>query len=151
MKRVNVKELTRLLNEFITKNEGKCFTGTELQNELYKLGFNRWVASILMQHFKYEKVRTGRLYVLPEKPVYYGLVEASYDKIRKRIRHLKKENTPVQSLPQQPEPQILSTEQTISMLKAEGYKVMKPLRFDEESFRRDHPELYQEYLIYECI
>lgn len=36
-------------------------------------------------------------------------------------------------------------------LKQQGYKLKRCIGFDEESFKKDYPQLYQKYLIYENV
>lgn len=156
-----IQEKTKLLNELIQEFKGQTLKSAELRKLLVnRVSSNIAIVVYLMKSFPSVKIGREKLYEMPKQPIYYKIVEGAYKRHNsnvKRLRNKKKESAttlpelPVEQPIQQPEPQILSTEQTISMLKAEGYKVMKPLRFDEENFRRDHPELYQEYLIYECI
>jgi hypothetical protein len=36
-------------------------------------------------------------------------------------------------------------------LKSKGYQLKKCLGFDEDAFKKDYPQIYQKYLIYESI
>jgi hypothetical protein len=98
-----------------------------------------------MKSFPSVKIGRERLYEMPEKPIYCGVVETAYKKHNVAVKRLrnKKKNAEPPVLSVIPEPQVLSTEQTIALLKAEGYRIMKPTRFDEERFKRDYPELYE--------
>ena len=39
--------------------------------------------------------------------------------------------------------------EAIHQLQIQGFKVLKPIGFDEEKFRKENPELYKKYLIYD--
>lgn len=155
-----IREKTRLLNEFIQEFEGQTLKSAELRKLLInRISSNVAIVVHLMKSFPSVKIGRERLYEMPEKPIYCGVMETAYKKHNvavKRLRSRKKENTTLPELPveqtiQEPEPQVLSTEQTIALLKAEGYKVMKPLRFNEEAFKKDYPKLYENYLVYESV
>ena len=149
-----IQEKTRLLNELIQEFAGRSLKSAELRKLLIsRISSNVAIVVHLMKSFPSVKIGRERLYEMPEKPIYIGVMETAYRKHNAAVKRLrnKKKNAEPPVLSVIPEPQILSTEQTIAMLKAEGYKVMKPLRFNEEAFKKDYPELYENYLVYESI
>ena len=82
MRKVNVKELTQRLNEFISKkeNESRTFTGAELHEALVNLGFSNGICyKISNKFFPYEQVGKSRLYEMPKTPIYIGLIDSLYN------------------------------------------------------------------------
>lgn len=150
-----IQEKTRLLNELIQEYAGRSLKSAELRKLLIsRISSNVAIIVHLMKSFPSVKIGRERLYEMPEKPIYIGVMETAYKKHNaavKRLRNKKKNAVESPVLSVIPEPQALSTEQTIALLKAEGYKVMKPLRFNEEAFKKDYPELYENYLVYESV
>lgn len=88
MKKVNVEELTRKLNEFRMSNQNRTFTGKELNQKLMEeVGFSTIIASAIAQkYFPYEQVGKGRLYDVPEKPIYKDAIYAIFDKQNRRSK-----------------------------------------------------------------
>jgi hypothetical protein len=145
MKTVNIEELTRKINEFIQKNQGKSFTGTELLEVLGELGFNKNVAyKIARSAFPFEKMGISILYEVPKKPIYVELIKTMYknvaDEQRKR-NHRKKVNIGEE----------ITEKTALDFLNSRGYQIRKCIGFDLDRFAKENPVLYKKYLKYEIV
>lgn len=145
MKKVDVAEQTRKINEFIQKNQGKSFTGSEIEEALHKLGFNKNVAyKIARSAFPFEKMGISTLYEVPKKPIYIELVKNLYksvsDSQKKRVQGKK-----VEAKEQNTE------EAALAFLSSKGYQIRKCIGFDLERFAKENPMLYKKYLKYEIV
>lgn len=145
MKKVDVAEQTRKINEFIQNNQGKSFTGLELEEILHKLNFNKNVAyKIARSVFPFEKMGISTLYEVPKKPIYIDLIKNLYksvaDSQRKRIQgkkiEVKEQN---------------AEEAALAFLSSKGYQIRKCVGFDLERFAKENPVLYKKYLKYEIV
>ena len=145
MKKVNFEEQTRKINEFIQKNQGKSFTGSEIEETLHKLGFNKNIAyKIARSAFPFEKMGISTLYEVPKKPIYIELIKNLYksvsDSQRKRAQSKK-----VEVKEQNAE------EAALAFLSSKGYQIRKCIGFDLERFAKENPVLYKKYLKYEIV
>ena len=145
MKKVDFGEQTRKINDFIQKNQGKSFTGLELEEILHKLGFNKNVAyKIARSAFPFEKMGISTLYEVPKKPIYIELIKNLYksvsDSQRKRIQSKK-----IEVKEQNAE------EAALAFLSSKGYQIRKCVGFDLERFAKENPVLYKKYLKYEIV
>ena len=139
MKRVNIEEKTRLLNEFRMANVSKTFTRDELITQLKSLGIATQVIGIMIpKFFPSEKLGNSKLYGIPREPIHKSLVTACYKQANDYKR--KKPISPV-----------TSEESAIATLQAAGYQVRKCIGFDVERFERENPVLYKKYLKYETL
>jgi len=145
MKKVNFQEQTQKINEFIQKNQGKSFTGSEIEETLHGLGFNKNVAyKIARSAFPFEKMGVSTLYEVPKKPIYIELIKNLYksvaDSQRKRIQGKK-----IEAKEQNTE------EAALAFLSSKGYQIRKCVGFDLERFSKENPVLYKKYLKYEIV
>ena len=145
MKRVNIEEKSRILNEFTQKNQNRSFTRQELLTELKNLGFNTNVIGVMIPKlFEFEEiVGNSRLYTCPKNPIYKGLIKNCYDKCNSynTNKTAKKTITLVE----------LNEESAIAFLKKLGYCIKKPIGFNEEEFARMNPELYKKFTKFEVV
>ena len=74
MKKVNIEELTRKLNEFRMSHLNKTFTRDELVEKFHTLGFNAQVSGLLIPKLPYEVLGKSRLYSMPKDPIYKNLI-----------------------------------------------------------------------------
>ena len=145
MKKLNVEELTRKLNEFRMSHLEKTFTGEELHNELSKLGFNSAVSSFIANSFfPYEYMGKQRLYEVPKTPIHKGSLEAFYNKKRDAVKKSYNKKITASS-------NIQSEEAALALLSSKGYQIRKCIGFDLERFAKENPVLYKKYLKYEII
>lgn len=144
MKKVNIEEVSKKVNDFRLKNVNKMFTGSELFESLYSLGISKNITSSMMKLFPYEKIGTTRMYNMPTKPIYIELIRNCYKKKREyeKINRIQSINpTPIQS-------SEITEEQAIETLQALGkIKVI----FEIAKFAKEYPILYKKYLKYEWL
>ena len=145
MKKVNIEEKTRQLNEFRMANLHKSFSGRELQDYLYNLGISRTIASALMSKcFPYEKMGSTRLYEVPKEPIHKSMLNGLYENFRnKRNKYNSSKKGEIISQN--------SEEAALALLSARGYQIRKCIGFDLERFQKENPVLYKKYLKYETV
>ena len=145
MKKVNIEEKTRQLNEFRMANLHKSFSGRELQDYLYNLGISRTIASALMSKcFPYEKMGSTRLYEVPKEPIHKSMLNGLYENFRnKRNKYNSSKKGEIISQN--------SEEAALALLSARGYQIRKCIGFDLERFQKEQPILYKKYLKYETV
>lgn len=145
MKKVNIEEKTRQLNEFRMANLHKSFSGRELQDYLYNLGISRTIASALMSKcFPYEKMGSTRLYEVPKEPIHKSMLNGLYENFRnKRNKYNSSKKGEIISQN--------SEEAALALLSARGYQIRKCVGFDLERFQKENPVLYKKYLKYETV
>jgi hypothetical protein len=145
MKKVDIDELTRKLNEFRMDSLNKTFTGSELREKLCNLGFNPSVCGYIANtFFPYEYMGKQRLYEVPKTPIHKNSIESYYKKNREYARksYEKKMSTNVQSQ---------SEEEALALLASKGYQIRKCVGFDLERFAKENPVTYKKYLKYEIV
>ena len=145
MRKKDLEELTRRLNEFRMSNLNKTFLSSELNKELVQLGFNKGTAGMICNKcFPYEKLGNQRLYSIPKDPIHKGLVVSVYQKNRdyaSKSYHSKKETVNNK----------INEEDALKLLSSKGYQIRKCVGFDLEKFRLENPVLYKKYLKYENV
>ena len=133
MKKVNINEKAEAINTFRLENLSKTFTGTELQEALLGLGFNKTVASRIMSScIPYEKIGLSRLYSFTKEPIHCKQIEAAY----KHVGDYRRKN-------KSPKPQ---EKPTIAVVE-DGLFLCKRI-FDEKRFAKEEPLLYSKYCKY---
>lgn len=143
MKKVDIKEKTRLLNEFIQKTGKNVLTRKELVEGLSSLTKCGSVICNLLKLFPYETIGRSKMYEMPKEPIYMALVENCWNKQRESCkRSARKARATVNDI---------SEEQAIEKLKGSGFIVRKIVGFDMERFIKDHPDLYRKYCKYEYV
>lgn len=141
--KVNIEELTRKLNEF-RMSTNKTFTGQELADALYGLGFNKVTCWSMNKYFPFEKIGSSKLFSMPKEPIHKSAVAAVYNSSRSS-----KERSMMKKV--QAKCSALSEQDAISILQKAGYELRKCVGFDLEKFAREQPIMYKRYLKYENI
>ena len=145
MKKINIDEKTRQLNEFRMANIHKSFSGKELQDYLYSLGISRTIASALMSKcFPYEKMGSTRIYEVPREPIHKSMLNGLYENFRNKRNKYNSSKKSVQYSQD-------SEEAALALLSARGYQIQKCVGFDLERFQKEQPILYKKYLKYETV
>jgi len=133
--------LTESLNKFRMENRSKTFTREELIESLYKMGFNRGVAGMIISKFiPAEKMGTSKLYSFGTDPIHNKAIEAIYRKFASYGTDSKKQPA-----------QLPNEESLINKVKEMGYQIRKCVGFDMERFKKEQPFMYQKYLRYESV
>lgn len=144
-KKVDTHELTQKFNEFRQKNQGHTFSTQELYTEFANMGFNKNIAQQLTRFLDSEKIGTSKLFTFKDTPLLEIQIEGLYRKHRKASAKAHKKMMGVG-------PETMSEKMAIEVLQKAGcYRVKKAIGFDVEKFRRDHPDLYRKYTIYEYM
>lgn len=158
MKKVDVEELTKALNEFIQSNKNRTFTRQEIGEKMSELGFNPQVAGIIIPKlFPYEKMGTSRLYGLPKEPIYKGVVEGCY-KTARGYKNSSRKVAKKAIVKEEKSPIVVDAfteakeiNDAIHLLLSKGYKVSRPLGLDVKQLLKDHPELTKKYMRYDTL
>ena len=140
MKKVNIEELTRKLNEFRMSHQNKTFTRDELVEELHALGFNAQISGLLIPKLPYEVLGKSRLYSMPKDPIHKNLIGSFYTRCNSYGRK-SKEKISEQN----------SEEAALALLAKKGYQIRKCVGFDLERFQKENPIIYNRYLKYEIV
>lgn len=148
MKKVNVDEKTRKLNEFRMNNLNKSFTGTELNDAITALGFTKTMASKIAQsYFPFEKVGNGRLYSVPKDPISIKFISNLYARTReaanKRNKNLKA-GLPTRKV----DNKLLDQQKAWDTLVEAG--VIKA-KFNLSTLKAKYPKVYLDCLEYELV
>jgi hypothetical protein len=125
------------------EHQSKTFTREELVEALYKLGFNKGTAGMIIAKFiPSEKMGTSKLYSFGREPIHKSQIEAIYKKFASYG------NTSVKKPVLTP---VSDEESLIEKMKEMGYQVRKVIGFDMERFKAENPVLYKKYLKYETV
>lgn len=147
MKKIDVKELTSKLNNFISQNKGKSFTGNDLCLEMMAVDFSETMArTIQSQIFDYEKKGFGRLYKIAsnQAPIYIGVIEKFFkERNNKAMKSYYDRKGSVYSSTQAP-----SEEEAWQILIDKG--LVKKI-FDINILKAKYPSIYLECLRYEIV
>ena len=142
-KRIDTHELARKFNDFRQKNQGRTFSTQELYTEFAGMGFNKNIAQQLTRFLDSEKIGTSKLFTFKDTPLLEIQIEDLYRKHRK-IANKKK----VLGVG----PDTMTEKVALDILQKAGcYRIKKAVGFDVEKFRREHPDLYRKYTIYEYV
>ena len=144
MKKINIEEKTKALNEFRMNSQNRVFTRPELVDELKKLGFNSSIIGGIIPKFPFEVMGNSKLYSVPREPIHKSIISGVYQKF---IDYKKKSVNKTKSQKEN----ALSEEQALSILSAKGYQIRKCIGFDLERFQKENPVLYRKYLKYEVV
>ena len=139
MKKVQITELTKKVNEFRKENIGKQYSSKELYNELYKLGFNLHISKRVAALFPTQKLGTSKYYEMTDEPIHQSKIAALYEASKKaytKNRNKKEE---------------LTENSAVEFLIGLGYRVKKITGFDMEKFMKEQPEMYRRYCKYEYV
>lgn len=141
---MDIQDLSKALNNFRIASEGRQFERKKLLLELEKLGFNKCIAAYAAAKlFDFERVGTAKLYRFKKDPIYKDQILNLYVHYRKTKNNY---NSKKRSQPSE-----LSEEAMINFLKAKGYKIQRPVGFDEQKFAQMNPELYSRFIKYETL
>ena len=148
MKKIDIKELTSKLNNFISQNKGKSFTGNDLCLEMMAIGFSETMArTIQSQIFDYEKNGFGRLYKIAsnQAPIYIGVIEKFFkERNNKAMKSYYDRKGSDSSSPQPP----MKEEDAWQILIEKG--LVKRI-FDINMLKAKYPNIYLECLRYEIV
>lgn len=129
------KNLESLMVAFNMRRQGlvgQKLTRAEMLEELKTIGFSKTQISQLMEKGYIHREKSGKnaskLYSFMDSPL--------------NIKQM--ENLSVSSTKSK-----FNEKEAIHQLQIQGFKVLKPIGFDEEKFRKENPELYKRYLTYE--
>ena len=144
MKKVDVDSRVAALNAFREQNLNKSFTTSELREQLHKLGFNSDIISEILKVFPYEQIGREKLFSVPKQPIFRGWVSNAYEKKKKKRKVLYHKKAGTED--------SISEEYAISTLLSKGnYQVRRLKGFDEARFKKENPDVYKKYLIYEIL
>lgn len=149
MKRVNIEEKTRALNEFRVEASNKSFTYGELKDIFKERNITNdpMTLSGILRLFPFEKIGKNKIYEVPKNPIHISLVKkiwASRAEYQKKNNEKKKVVNTIHSVE-------ISEEAALAVLATKGYQIRKCIGFDLERFSKENPDLYKKYLKYEII
>lgn len=139
MKKINVSELTKKVNEFRTENIGKQYSSKELYNELYKLGFNMHISIRVAALFPAQKLGTSKYYEMTDEPIHQSKIAALYEASKKAYTKNRNKG------------EELTEKSALELLNTLGYRIKRVIGFDMEKFMKEQPEMYRRYCIYEYV
>ena len=144
MKKLNPEEISAKYNSVRDKNVGKKFTNEQVINLFKEAGISQAMAikiaanPTLMTQFRRERMGRGKHigYTFPYTPIH-----KSWFKNWIYPPTVAKEEQKSSSF----------EEECAEYLKKQGYQLRKCVGFDADTFKKDYPQLYQKYLIYESV
>lgn len=139
MKKINVSELTKKVNEFRTENIGKQYSSKELYNELYKLGFNMHISIRVAALFPAQKLGTSKYYEMTDEPIHQSKIAALYEASKKAYTKNRNKS------------EELTEKSALELLNTLGYRIKRVIGFDMEKFMKEQPEMYRRYCKYEYV
>lgn len=146
-KKINTEEVSAKYNLVRDKNKGKKFSNEQVIKLLKEAGLSKNMAvriaanSTLLQQFRREGCGRGKHigYTFPYNPIYKTWFENwIYPPHSEKPKISIEKDKDFES-------------ECAMYLKQQGYQLRKCMGFDEESFKKDYPEIYQKYLIYENV
>jgi hypothetical protein len=145
-KKINTEEVSAKYNSVREANKGRKLSNEQVIRLLKEAGISQSMAikitanSTLLQQFKREGCGRGKHigYIFPYNPVHRTWFENwIYPKHSEpKISIEKDENF---------------ESECANYLKQQGYQLKKCVGFDEDAFKRDYPQLWSKYLIYESV
>lgn len=147
MKRINTEEVTAKYNLVRDKNHGKKLSHEQVIKLLKEAGLSGSIAlkitsnSTLLQQFRREGCGRGKHigYIFPYNPVHKSWFENwIYPKHSEKPKISIERDKDFES-------------ECATYLKQQGYKLKKLIGFDEDAFKKDYPQIWAKYLIYEEI
>lgn len=145
--KVNVKEICEQYNKARSQNAGRKGSVKWTSDILKSFGIGTNMAKRIMREptllipCKRENAGKGNYkgFIFPYTPVHISWFESWLSD--------KKKETPKVSIERD---ENFETECAV-YLKQKGYQLKKCVGFDEDAFKKDYPQIYQKYLIYENI
>lgn len=146
-KKINTEDVSTKYNLVRDKNKGKKFSNEEVIKLLKEAGLSGSIAAkivgntTLLQQFKREGCGRGKHigYIFPYNPVHKSWFE----------------NWIYPPHSEKPKISIERDEnfesECAAYLKQQGYKLKKCIGFDEDAFKKDYPQIWSKYLIYETV
>lgn len=142
MKKINTEEVSKQYNIVRGQNAGKKFHFEQVINLLKEAGISGSMAakivanSTLLNKFNIEGKGRGKHvgYTFPYTPVHQSFF-ANWIYPPKEVK--KKFDS--------------FEDECADYLKKQGYQLKRCVGFDEESFKKDYPQLWEKYLIYENV
>ena len=132
MKKLVPQDLVHKFNELRMNNRNEKFTAQGLQDLLKQNGFNEDLIYFMKK----------------DEPLYCKRMEKLINDWRQTVnKSYKRIKAEMPLTPQE----CISEEEMLKSLKSKGYQIQKCVGFDESKFAKEHPDLYKQYLIYECI
>lgn len=146
-KKINTEEVSARYNSVRDANKGKKFSNEQVIRLLKEAGISQSMAikiaanNTLLQQFKREGCGRGKHigYIFPYNPVHKAWFE--------NWIYPKHSEKPTISIDRDKD----FESECANYLKQQGYQLKKCAGFDEEAFKKDYPQLWSKYLIYEEI
>ena len=146
-KKINTEEVSAKYNFVRENNKGRKLSNEEVIRLLKEAGLSGSMAvkiaanNTLLQQFKREGMGRGRHigYIFPYNPVH----KTWFENWIYPPKHSEK--------PQISERDKVFESECAAYLKQQGYQLKKCVGFDEEAFKKDYPQLWSKYLIYENV
>ena len=144
-KKINTEEVSAKYNLVRDKNKGRKFSNEQVIKLLKEAGLSGSMAikivsnPTLLQQFKREGCGRGKHigYTFPYDPIHKAWFENwIYPKHSEKPTVNKDKDFEAECA---------------AYLKQQGYQLKKCIGFDEDAFKKDYPQLYQKYLIYEEV
>ena len=147
-KKINTEEVSAKYNSVRDKNQGKKLSNEQVINLLKEAGISGSMAAkivannTLLQQFKREGCGRGKHvgYIFPYNPIHKTWFEnwiyPKHSTEKPKISIDKDEDFEAECA---------------AYLKQQGYQLKKCVGFDEGAFKKDYPQLYEKYLIYENV
>ena len=146
-KKINTEEVSAKYNFVRENNKGRKLSNEEVIRLLKEAGLSGSMAvkiaanNTLLQQFKREGMGRGRHigYIFPYNPVHKTWFENwIYPPHSEKPKISIERDKDFES-------------ECAAYLKQQGYQLKKCVGFDEESFKKDYPQLWSKYLIYENV
>lgn len=146
-KKINTEEVSAKYNSVRDKNKGKKFSNEQVIKLLKEAGLSGSMAikiaanNTLLQQFKREGCGRGKHigYIFPYNPVHKTWFENwIYPPYSEKPKVSIERDKDFES-------------ECAIYLKQQGYQLKKCVGFDEDAFKKDYPQIYQKYLIYENV
>ena len=146
-KKINTEEVSAKYNLVRDKNKGKKFSNDQVVKLLKEAGLSGNIAvkiaanNTLLQQFKREGCGRGKHigYIFPFNPIHKTWFE--------NWIYPKHSEKPAVSIDKDKD----FESECAAYLKQQGYKLKKYIGFDEDAFKKDYPQLWGKYLIYEEV
>lgn len=146
-KKINTEEVSAKYNSVRENNKGKKFSNEQVVKLLKEAGLSGSMAAkivannTLLQQFKREGMGRGKHigYIFPYNPIHKTWFE----------NWIYPKHSETSKIPVDKDKDFES--ECAAYLKQQGYQLKKCVGFDEEAFKRDYPQIWSKYLIYEEV
>jgi hypothetical protein len=146
-KKINTEEVSAKYNSVREANKGRKFSNEQVIKLLKEAGLSGSMAikiaanSTLLQQFRREGQGRGKHigYIFPYNPINKIWFENwIYPKHSEKPKFSIDKDKDFES-------------ECATYLKQQGYQLKRCVGFDEDAFKKDYPQIYQKYLIYENV